>query len=808
MYLNIQWSPGYIAISFFVSMLGAATALQSMKYRTGTKGFRNWCYLIAGSVCLGGVGIFSMHFVGVYAMRLLLSSNDVAAVQIAYLPLLTAFSFVVIILIVGLAFWIAGNPTKAHEKWRFVVAGSLGGCGVNVMHYMGMVAMVCEYPLTLHWNVGMIAGTTIIAIVVTIIALSIFFKLKSFWMKDVRVLLFASFVMAIAVCAVHYMGMYAALYEINTDSSSSLTLVDLSQYTSPETLMIVVLTISISACLALLIAAVLNYRYIVFREGELQHRQLLLSAVVLDEENRILLSLTNSLPSVSLLQQIPIGFDWLHADFARLFKASVNWKEIENYQRELRRLHEGKMISTESVELFGRFVIALEELNKLLGFSLQEMGAVMYWKPSLSMLCLIVNQTSSSSQLSPSSTTSMFRFEPIRALNPWFERHVNNIKASQDAIHRRHRSRQPKSKDLKRITVIPLLLPEVELLLSTNIWIQDLKCFFERSHDLLLFNREIKLEHGESKALNRVENLFMNWKITLTMDQQNNLNEWGFNTQLQNAFSQQTNERKSNSNLFVGMLFTQVSVSGAINILIPSSGSNYMIPMVPIGSENKPEGFSEEEIQWIQAKCSTLSNTTQFPFGPSFSASDSSYASFDSNQVPFNQMKYISEQNLLNDLSPFHSRFSAACDQLAVILGTDKHLTPFNLLSSSSFSSSPSAQKRISIVKLQETNSFLLLFHHSHVSPTFPSQYNPVQLQFVPLSIFEALHSSHFQSYKDQQWIRQRMQQKVFISSNATQSNDASIALFHKRLHHRQMSNAIKAKGLTAFSSSSNAAHF
>jgi NO-binding membrane sensor protein with MHYT domain len=91
---------------------------------------------IAEAACALGGGIWSMHFVGMLALRL--------PVSISYDALNTLSSVLVSILItgLGLAFVHMGEPqSKGGRLWRTIVSGTLIGLGIVTMHYIGMRAI-------------------------------------------------------------------------------------------------------------------------------------------------------------------------------------------------------------------------------------------------------------------------------------------------------------------------------------------------------------------------------------------------------------------------------------------------------------------------------------------------------------------------------------------------------------------------------------------------------------------------------------------------------------------------------------------
>ena len=91
---------------------------------------------IAEAACALGGGIWSMHFVGMLALRL--------PVTISYDALHTLSSVLVSILItgLGLSFVHMGQPlSTGRNLWRTAVSGTLIGLGIVTMHYIGMRAI-------------------------------------------------------------------------------------------------------------------------------------------------------------------------------------------------------------------------------------------------------------------------------------------------------------------------------------------------------------------------------------------------------------------------------------------------------------------------------------------------------------------------------------------------------------------------------------------------------------------------------------------------------------------------------------------
>ena len=187
-----------VTFSFFVSVFGSFMALMVTRSALQKSSNRNHLLVLA-ALCLGGVGIWSMHFIGMLAF-------EMNGMNMNFNWWLTAFSF-----LVGVAGVFAGLFVMSQGKTdmkRLVLAGFFVGSTVVAMHYIGMMAM--EMQADLNWNWSIIAGSVAIAMVASIVALWLLVNVKKTWQIAVSAL-----VMGVAVCGMHYTGMSAASFVAN-----------------------------------------------------------------------------------------------------------------------------------------------------------------------------------------------------------------------------------------------------------------------------------------------------------------------------------------------------------------------------------------------------------------------------------------------------------------------------------------------------------------------------------------------------------------------------------------------------------------
>jgi NO-binding membrane sensor protein with MHYT domain len=194
---TIQYEPFLAALSYVISVFGSYTALQ---LAIAIPQARTWAAIIGSVIgaaaALGGGAIWSMHFIAMNAADL--------GFPVAYDPILTITSLVLSILAPAVGLFIVG---RSDGGWlNLPLGGVLTGLGVALMHYTGMAAMIMpakiSYDPTLFW------ASIAIAIVAATVALWLAFNLRGNLQR-----FGSAFVMGIAVCGMHYTGMYALKLE-------------------------------------------------------------------------------------------------------------------------------------------------------------------------------------------------------------------------------------------------------------------------------------------------------------------------------------------------------------------------------------------------------------------------------------------------------------------------------------------------------------------------------------------------------------------------------------------------------------------
>jgi two-component system, sensor histidine kinase and response regulator len=192
-----------VALSVVIAVLASYAALDLAGRVTSARGATRKIWLTGGAIAMG-VGIWSMHYIGMLAFHL--------PIPVAYDWPTVLVSLLAAVLASAIALFVVSRETMSMAP---AIVGSLFmGAAIAGMHYIGMAAMrlraMCSY------SPGIVAISVVLAIVISLVALWLTFlsreETKSVWWKAVTAL-----VMGAAVPVMHYTGMAAASF-VSSDS--------------------------------------------------------------------------------------------------------------------------------------------------------------------------------------------------------------------------------------------------------------------------------------------------------------------------------------------------------------------------------------------------------------------------------------------------------------------------------------------------------------------------------------------------------------------------------------------------------------
>jgi len=199
--LYVSWDPVLVGISFLVAFIASFVALDSAAKIAASNKSAALFWRLAGGATLG-IGIWSMHFIGMLAMKMpMMMHYDFA---------ITTVSLLVAIVAATLSINIAVNGNVLSLK-HLCLATAILSSGVVIMHYVGMAALMMQDMI--DWNYGLVALSMLIAIVASGVGLWLAFSLRLNGKGALINRMTAAVVMGIAIAAMHYTGMSAAEFE-------------------------------------------------------------------------------------------------------------------------------------------------------------------------------------------------------------------------------------------------------------------------------------------------------------------------------------------------------------------------------------------------------------------------------------------------------------------------------------------------------------------------------------------------------------------------------------------------------------------
>ena len=192
-----QYDPLFVSISIFMALLSAFAA-HDLAGRIGSSRtiFARLAWLL-GAASAMGIGIWSMHFIGMLALRMpMLVLYDWPLVL---LSLIVAIASTVVTLVIA--------NRKLLGQYSTAVASLFMGGGIAGMHYIGMAAM--HMPATTVYSTPLVTLSIVVAVLISYIALELTFTTAHInktwpWTK-----ILSATLMGFAIPLMYYTGMAA-----------------------------------------------------------------------------------------------------------------------------------------------------------------------------------------------------------------------------------------------------------------------------------------------------------------------------------------------------------------------------------------------------------------------------------------------------------------------------------------------------------------------------------------------------------------------------------------------------------------------
>ena len=239
--LASSYNPLLVLLSLFVAILASYTALDMAGRVVTAQGRAAFWWLVGGASAMG-LGIWSMHFVGMLAFSL--------PIPLGYDVSITLGSLAIAIASSAFALWLV---SRRELPWPRLVGGALlMGSGVAGMHYAGMAAL--RMTPGIQYDPAIFALSVGVAVLASGVALWIAFRLRR-QSQRVRALRAGSaVVMGVAIVGMHYTGMAAAAFPFGSVCGAAYT------GASAEWLALVIIIVTLAVLAIALIISVLDLR--------------------------------------------------------------------------------------------------------------------------------------------------------------------------------------------------------------------------------------------------------------------------------------------------------------------------------------------------------------------------------------------------------------------------------------------------------------------------------------------------------------------------------------------------------------------
>ncbi len=197
-----EYSVPLVIVSYLFAAAGAYVGLlTSAQIRLARNKIEAAAWLFAGAAAMG-VGIWSMHFIGMVAYELPMAVHyDVLLTALSIFPSLVASVFALNML-----------SKKTVNAPHIALGSLLMGGGIGAMHYTGMAAMHAQAAMA--YEPRFFALSIVVAVFFAFVALTSKVRLKT-WFRDIDTRLInpiSASIMGIAISGMHYTAMLAVRF--------------------------------------------------------------------------------------------------------------------------------------------------------------------------------------------------------------------------------------------------------------------------------------------------------------------------------------------------------------------------------------------------------------------------------------------------------------------------------------------------------------------------------------------------------------------------------------------------------------------
>jgi PAS domain S-box-containing protein len=200
---NVAMASSYdyrlVVLSVFIAILASYAALDLSGRVTSARGGTRRLWLGGGAFAMG-MGIWSMHYIGMLAFHL--------PVQVEYDWPTVLLSLGAAVFASAVALFVVSRRTMG--LFRAGIGSVAMGGGIAAMHYIGMAAM--RLPALCHYSAPLVNTSVVLAIVISFVALWLTFYFRAERSTGAGLKIVSALVMGAAIPVMHYTGMAAASF--------------------------------------------------------------------------------------------------------------------------------------------------------------------------------------------------------------------------------------------------------------------------------------------------------------------------------------------------------------------------------------------------------------------------------------------------------------------------------------------------------------------------------------------------------------------------------------------------------------------
>ena len=232
-----------VSLSVLIAILASYAALAMAARIAAARDKMRFAWLVGGASAMG-IGIWSMHYIGMLAFTL--------PVPVFYDWPMVLLSLLAAILASGIALFVVSRQRMGPAA--AFIGSIIMGVGIAAMHYIGMEAM--RLSAMCHYSAPLVTLSVVLAIVISLIALWLTFHVRNDapgrWTRKIA----SAVIMGAAIPVMHYTGMAAAGFTLTGETP------DLSHAVNVSALGIAGITIVTFMVLGLaLVTAVVDQRF-------------------------------------------------------------------------------------------------------------------------------------------------------------------------------------------------------------------------------------------------------------------------------------------------------------------------------------------------------------------------------------------------------------------------------------------------------------------------------------------------------------------------------------------------------------------